>query len=107
MLLIILSWIYILILSSVVGLGSVALLRLKDQDTIITLFYGFFGVTLFASFWALFFPVNWQFHLILFILCFFFGYKLKGQLRRFMIELRDEMMSLSLIFKSRLSLFFC
>jgi len=65
MLLILLSWIYILAISIVLGIAINKLLKVFSTDNVIIIFLGFFGITIFTGFWAIFFAVNWQFHVVL------------------------------------------
>jgi hypothetical protein len=68
MLFILLSWIYILAITLVAGVSMNRLLKLQDVNPILVLFHGFFGITLGTGFWAVFMPVNWQFHVFLLII---------------------------------------
>jgi hypothetical protein len=68
MLLILLSWIYILVVTLVAGVSIDRLLKLKDVNPILVLFHGFFGITLVTGFWAINFPINWKFHVFLLVI---------------------------------------
>ncbi|MCX7549739.1 LIC_10190 family membrane protein [Xanthomarina sp. F2636L] len=68
MLFILLSWIYILAITLVVGVSIDRLLKLKDIKPILVLFHGFFGITLLAGFWAIFSAINLKFHIFLLLI---------------------------------------
>ena len=65
MLLILLSWFYIFVISLAFGVSTKRIFKLKKLDNIIALFLGFFSITLFTGFWAIFFAVNSSFHFVL------------------------------------------
>lgn len=67
MLLIFLSWIYVLITSINLGIGFDRITRNSSNNFVITVIKGLFTVTVFASFWAIFGRINWEFHLFLLI----------------------------------------
>lgn len=75
MLLILLSWIYILFTVLNLGFGLDKILRLKCVDFVLLCFFGLFAATLLGSFWALFGRINIEFHL--FLLAFQLGIFLK------------------------------
>lgn len=68
MVLILLSWIYITF--TCVNFGAVAdkALKLDTRDFTIRVILGFFTITFFTGFWAIFLRVNWGFHTILLLL---------------------------------------
>jgi len=99
MLLILLSWIYILFISIAVGLSFNRLLKIFSTDSIVIIFLGFFGITLFTGFWAIFFAVNWQFHIVLFSISVV-GFKLNGlSLQSYLVNLKNEISALSKFLK--------
>lgn len=65
MLLILLSWIYITFTCFNLGVIIDKILKLNIKDFAITVISGLFAITLFTSIWAIFFRVNWEFHLAL------------------------------------------
>ena len=103
MLLILLSWVYILAISIVLGLSINKAFKVFTTDNVITIFLGFFGILLFTGFWAIFFPVNWQFHVVLFVLSII-ALKYDGlALRNYLENLKKEIQNLSSFFKIVLS----
>ncbi|MBU2938665.1 hypothetical protein KO494_03835 [Lacinutrix sp. C3R15] len=99
MLFILLSWLYILAISSIIGVTVNSIIQLKKQDTIITLFLGFFGVTLLASVWAIPFAINAYFYAFLLILTSVLSYLQYKSILAFWLQLKAETASLSLFFK--------
>ena len=73
MLLIFLSWVYILAISLVLGASMNVFLQRKNQHSIITFIFGFFGVTLLASLWAIPFAINGFFHIFLLTIAIVLG----------------------------------
>lgn len=67
MLLICLSWIYILFTTVNLGIGFDKIIRNASNDLILSSFKGLFSVTVLASFWAVFGRINWEFHVFLFL----------------------------------------
>ena len=73
MLLILVSWIYILLISAVIGVSTHKAFKIAKSHPAVTIIIGLFGVTLLTSIWAIAWAVNWQFHvLLLFISCLLF-----------------------------------
>ena len=68
MLLIFISWVYVLF--TVVNLGVVVdkITRSTSDDVVIYSFKGLFLATILASFWAVFGRIHWEFHTVLFLL---------------------------------------
>ena len=64
MLLIFLSWIYILFTTINLGFGLDKILGLKNKNFIITSILGLFTATIFASIWAIFGRINIEFHIV-------------------------------------------
>ena len=67
MILIILSWIYILFTTINFGFVFDRILVLKNKDFVITSFLGLFSVTILASIWAIFGRINVEFHIFLLV----------------------------------------
>ena len=72
MLLILLSWLYILTVTSVAGVSINRVLGIKSTHSAITLCIGFFGISLVTGFWAIAFPVNGYYHLSLLLITLLF-----------------------------------
>ncbi|WP_223034335.1 LIC_10190 family membrane protein [Hanstruepera marina] len=68
MLFILLSWIYILTISSVIGISFNRLFKINKQHPSVTIFLGFFSITLLAAFYAIWFPINVYFQIIVIFL---------------------------------------
>lgn len=68
MVLIILSWIYILFTTINLGFSFDKIMNLKNRDFIITSILGLFSVTVLASIWAIFGRINIEFNCFLFTL---------------------------------------
>ncbi|HMC01269.1 MAG TPA: hypothetical protein VKN14_09570 [Flavobacteriaceae bacterium] len=99
MLLILLSWIYILAISIAIGITINKLLKIFATDAVVITFLGFFSITLFAGFWAIFFAVNWQFHVVLLVLSAVL-LKVNGlALQSFISNLKKELKTLSSFLK--------
>lgn len=77
MVLICLSWLYVVFTSVNLGIGLNKLTRNSTNDLITIVFKGLFSVTILASFWAIFGSINREFHVSLFLLNvgLFFKYK--------------------------------
>ena len=73
MLLIILSWMYILFTTINLGFGFDKIAVLKNKNFVITSILGLFSITVLASIWAVFGRINIEFYIfILIINCFIF-----------------------------------
>lgn len=68
MLLILIIWAYILFTAVNVGTAANRLFRLLSTNLILTFFNGLLVTTIFAGFWAFFFRINWEFHIVLVLL---------------------------------------
>lgn len=68
MLLIVISWLYILFSAVNIGTAANRVLRLPSTNLILTFFNGLFFTTIFAGFWAFFFRINWEFHIVLLLI---------------------------------------
>ncbi|PNQ73138.1 hypothetical protein C1T31_09125 [Hanstruepera neustonica] len=69
MLFILLSWIYILAISIIVGVSTAKAFGITKSHPVVTIISGFFTITLITSIWAIGWSVNWQFHIFLFLIC--------------------------------------
>jgi hypothetical protein len=100
MLLILLSWLYILVISLIIGVSINSLLGLKNQDTFITLFFGFFGVTLLAGFWAIPRAIDGVFHFTLLIITLLLGYISRAQVVEYLHHIKVEIKELTVFVKA-------
>ncbi|WPO77383.1 LIC_10190 family membrane protein [Flavobacterium sp. KACC 22761] len=71
MLLIAISWIYILFTTINLGVGFDKIMGLKNQNFVVNSILGLFAVTILASVWAIFGRINIEFHLFLLVLNIF------------------------------------
>ena len=74
MVLILLSWLYIFVTAVSVGISFSKLLGMPFRNLSITTVLGLFGVTLLASLWAIFGPINLGFAIFLTTISFISGY---------------------------------
>lgn len=70
MLFILLSWIYICAISSVFGISINRVFGINHLHSAISICIGFFGVTLYTSLYAIWFPIDGYFQIILVSICF-------------------------------------
>jgi hypothetical protein len=77
MVLILLSWIYIFFTAFGFGIALSRLLRIQQFEIIITPILGLFAITILASVWAFFGPINLVFHILLLLLSLVFWYNRK------------------------------
>lgn len=77
MILILLSWIYIYFTTTLFGIAFSKFFRINPLNSIVTVIFGLFSVTLLASVWAFFGPINSTFHLVLLTFCLLFWRKNK------------------------------
>ena len=77
MVLILLSWLYIVFTTVNLGFLIDKLLKTNVKDFIVITVFGLFGVTILAGTWAIFGRINWEFHAFLLLLntLIFFRYK--------------------------------
>lgn len=68
MILILISWIYILFTTINLGFGFDKILGLKNNNFVITSILGLFSTTIIASVWAIFGRINIEFHVFLLLL---------------------------------------
>jgi len=99
MLFILLSWIYILAITLVVGVSINRLLKLQDVNQILVLFHGFFGITLIAGFWAIILPVDWKLHVFLIILSIILFYVNISFIKKYLSSIKHELNKISKFFK--------
>ncbi|MEN2412754.1 LIC_10190 family membrane protein [Flavobacterium mesophilum] len=80
MLLIAISWVYILFTTTNLGIGFDKILNLKNKDFVTTSILGLFFVTILASIWAIFGRINIEFHIFLGILNIFCLLKFRNEI---------------------------
>ena len=102
MMLILLSWLYILFTAIAFGIGFIKLFRLQVKDIVITSILGLFSITILASFFALFEPLNLVFNFILLVFSFVIINKNKEQFflifRKVKIQFIDFLFPVKLLF---------
>lgn len=99
MLLILLSWLYILTISSIIGVSINRVLKSQKLDAIITIFFGFFGVTLLASIWAIPLAINSYFHTFLLLITSSLAFLNRKEIVVFWQQLKTKLLALSTFFK--------
>lgn len=106
MLLILISWIYIALITFIIGIGTSDLLKSHSENFIIQSFTGLFSITILAGFWAVFYRINWEFHLLLLLLgIFILKFKWKT-INKSITQLLREFKSLDGLYKTGFLLFF-
>lgn len=80
MLLILLSWIYILFTTINLGFGLDKISKLHTNNFVITSVLGLFSTTILASVWAIFGRINFEFHLFLLVLNGFIFLRFKSNI---------------------------
>lgn len=100
MILILLSWIYILFTSLNFGFICDRILHLKNKNFVVTVFLGLFSITILASIWAIFGRINIEFHLFLLVCNLFIFFKFKkdviGLYQNFIAKIRRLSLSLKI-----------
>lgn len=104
MLLIFISWLYILF--TVVNFGFIThkLLKINKKYFIVIAFSGLFSVTLLAGFWAILWRINVEFHLVLLILNLLFFLKFKSGIQKVCISFFYKIKKLPFFLKSLLGI---
>jgi len=105
MLLIAVSWLYIFLASTLVGLLIQQKLKLPFQALIIQ-FLGWFGIGVIASIYALFFPLNGIFHLVLLSFLLVLGFLYKRAFLKLIQDLWKLFKNLKIGFKVFIGLIF-
>jgi hypothetical protein len=95
MLLILLSWIYILFTTINLGFGFDRYIGLKNINFTITSILGLFSVTILASIWAIFGRINIEFHIFLLILNILLYFKFQKEIIKIYKVFWIELQSLS------------
>jgi hypothetical protein len=104
MALILLSWLYVFFTSIAVGIGFSKLFRIQSLTIVIAGILGLFGVTLLASSWAIFGPINIGFHIFLLVLSIAFGFYFKTDLKEIIKSTSTQLKVFPLSIKILLSL---
>ncbi len=93
MVLIAISWIYILFTTINLGVGFDKIMGLKNNNFVITSILGLFSVTILASIWAIFGRISIEFHVFLLllniILLFHFQNKIRVIYQGFILEFKQ------------------
>ena len=100
MLLIGLSWIYILFTSVNLGFGFHKMIGIKNAGLLISVISGLFSASLIGCFWAIFGRVNFEFHIFLLLLnagiCFRFRHEVNHLYQTFWTQLKQLILPLQL-----------
>jgi len=102
MVLIVLSWIYIIITTINLGFLTNKILALKNDNFVITSILGLFATTLLASIWAVFGRINVEFHFFLLLVNVLIFIKHKSDILKTYNDFKRRFKSLELILKSYL-----
>jgi hypothetical protein len=101
MLLIIISWIYILATTINLGVGFDKIMNLRNKNFVITSVLGLFSTTILASIWAIFGRINIEFHIVLILLNIFSFLKFHNSIidlyKSFLSELQQLQKSLKIV----------
>lgn len=104
MVLIILSWIYILLSTINFGFYFDKILCLKNKNFIITSILGLFAITVFGSFWAIIGRINIEFHIVLLLFNLFVIIRFKSDILSIYKTHSKELNQLPIELKAYLSL---
>ena len=99
MLFILLSWLYILTISLIIGITINQIIGLQKNHSIITLFFGFFGVTLIASIWAIPFAIDTMFHGLLLLMVLILGFIYRIKVKQYLSQLKLDLSKLNKLIK--------
>lgn len=101
MILIVISWIYILFTTINLGVGLDKTMKLNNKNFAITSILGLFSATILASVWAIFGRINIEFHIVLILLDIFLLLKFQNQIinlyKSFLLELQQLQKSSQII----------
>lgn len=104
MVLILLSWLYLFLTSIILGIGFSKLFRIQSLTVVFAGILGLFGITLLASSWAIFGPINIEFHAFLIITSITLGFYLKSDLKDITQSILTQLNSFSLALKALFSI---
>lgn len=99
MILIVISWIYILFTTINLGFLTDKIVQLKNQNFVITSILGLFSVTVLASIWAIFGRINIEFHIFLLLLNIFISLGFKDNITAIYKLVLTQFMQLQNILK--------
>ena len=99
MLLIFISWLYILFTSINLGFCTNKIVGIKNHNFVITSFLGLLSTTLFASIWAIFGRINIEFHSVLLILNLIIFFKFKSEINSIYNSFYQEFKNLNATLK--------
>lgn len=101
MILIVISWIYILFTTINLGFGFDKIIGLKNNNFVITSVLGLFSVTILASIWAIFDRINIEFHIFLLLLNIILLLRFRNEIieiyKSFLIELKQFQITLKVV----------
>ncbi|WP_284652027.1 LIC_10190 family membrane protein [Flavobacterium terrisoli] len=103
MVLILLSWLYVFFTSIAVGIGFSKLFQIQTLNTTITSILGLFSITLLASCWAIFGPINLWFHVFLLLVSAPLVYYFKTDFFTIVKNVRAQIAS----FSATIKILFC
>ncbi|NNT72880.1 hypothetical protein HKT18_11690 [Flavobacterium sp. IMCC34852] len=103
MALILISWLYVFFTSITLGIGFAKFFQIRSFSIVITGILGLFGVTLLASSWAIFGPINIAFHTFLLITSMVLGFYFKADLNEIIKSTRTQFSDFSVLVKVLLS----
>ncbi|WP_250435841.1 LIC_10190 family membrane protein [Hanstruepera flava] len=95
MLFILLSWIYILTISSVIGVSFNRLFKIHKQHPAITIFLGFFSISLLTGCYAIWFPIDATFQVALAALTLILFFINKSLIVSYVYLLKQKVQSLN------------
>lgn len=104
MILILINWLYIFFTAILFGIVFSKIVRLQQFKIVITTIFGLFSVTLLASVWAFFGPINSAFHLVLCFLSLLILFKNKATVTTLLKEIYYQIKSLSIPIKILLAI---
>lgn len=100
MLLVFISWIYILLTTINLGLCTNKIVGLKNHNFVITSFLGLLSATLFTSIWAIFGRINIEFNSVLLILNLIIFFKFKSDIKSIYNSFYHEFKNLNATLKT-------
>lgn len=103
MVLILLSWIYIFLTSYSFGIAFSKGLQVQQLDVVTTPILGLFSITVYATIWAFFGPINIAFHIALLLFSLLFWLKNKATFSSILLDTYTQIKLLSLPVKILLS----
>ncbi|KAF2334940.1 LIC_10190 family membrane protein [Flavobacterium daemonense] len=102
MILIFISWIYILFTTINLGYSFNKIISLKNKDFVITAILGLFCTTILASFWAIFERINIEFHIFFAVLNLFLLIKFRAPISEIYKTFIAEFLQLHIVLKTYL-----